>query len=162
MILTIGLFLVSCSKSENDNLTANQFVAMLRAGSYDSQFLPDFKPDDIADLLNYANDYRIIEYFPVNPISSFRAPEFRLGECIMWTIESIRLHYDKTSEFAKFPSLVPQLIIPGGTIEPVVASADDLDRAYTLYLTWWSDNKNKDFEEFRNINPLNNSGLIWR
>lgn len=161
-LLTICVFLVSCEKSDKGLITPEQFVARLKSGTYDSQFLPDFKPGDIENLLVHANDFLVIDNFPVNPISSFMSPEFRLGECIMWTIESIRLHYDKTSQFAKFPSLVPQLIIPGGTIEPDVASIDDLERAYNLYLTWWSVNKSKDFEEFRNINPLKNAVLMWR
>jgi hypothetical protein len=54
---------------------------------------------------------------------------------------SLRLHYDKTNNYARFPSLIPQLTIPGGTMEPQVASADDLTRAYNLYLTWWTNIK---------------------
>lgn len=160
--LLIVLVLLSCQKDHLNDPTVKQFVTMLKAGNYDSSFLPDFRPDDIERLLYYANDFQKIENFPVNPISSFMPPEFRLGECLMWTIESIRLHYDETDSFRKFPSLVPQLVIPGGTMAPQIASVDDLDRAYNLYLAWWTNNKNKNFDDFRSINPLKDAVLMWR
>lgn len=161
-IFSFALLLSSCEKNHWDNPTVDQFVAMLKKGNYNSPFLPDYKPEDIEKLLLYANDFRQIETFPVNPISSYFAPEFRLGECLLWTVESIRLNYDKTNSYSKFPSLSPQLVIPGGTYEPQIASIDDLNRAYNLYLTWWTSNKNKNFEEFRNTNPLKDAVLIWR
>jgi hypothetical protein len=135
---------------------------MVKAGNYDSPYLPDFQPGDIERLLYYSNDFQIIDGFPVNMISSFRPAEFRLGECLLWTVESVRLNYDKSSEFEKYPSLIPQLIIPGGTIELQIASPDDLNRAYELYLAWWTNNKTKDFEDFRNTNPLKDALLMWR
>jgi hypothetical protein len=62
----------------------------------------------------------------------------------------------------KYPSLVPQLIIPGGTVDPQIATLDDLNRAYNLYLAWWSDNKTKIFSDFRSVNPLKDAVLMWR
>ena len=135
---------------------------MIKQGIYDYPHLPDFQPGDVEKLLHYTNDFQKIEEFPVNPISSFMPPEFRLGECLLWTVESVRLNYDKTNSYDKYPSLVPQLIIPGGTYEPQIASIDDLIRAYTLYLAWWTNNKNKNFDDFRNINPLKDAVLMWR
>ena len=95
-------------------------------------------------------------------MNSYMPTDLRLGECLLWTVESVRLNYDQTSEFKKYPSLVPQLIIPGGTWELQIASVDDLNRAYNLYLAWWTNNKTKDFDDFRNINPLKDAVLMWR
>lgn len=160
--LLFSLILISCQKSHRDNPTVDQFVTMLKEGNYDSSFLPDFQPNDIERLLHYANDFQKIKAFPVNMISSYIPTEFRLGECLLWTVESVRLNYDQTSKFKKYPSLVPQLIIPGGTIEPQIASIDDLSRAYNLYLAWWLSIKTKDFNDSRNINPLKEAVLMWR
>jgi hypothetical protein len=135
---------------------------MIKKGNYDSPYLPDFQPDDIERLLHYANDFQKIKSFPVNTVSSYMPVEFRLGECLLWTIESVRLNYDKTSEFNKYPSLVPQLIIPAGTANPEIASLDDLYRAYNEYSAWWTTNKSQDFENFRKINPLKDAVLMWR
>lgn len=160
-LLTIGILLSSCKK-QSDNPTVDQFVAMIKKGNYESLYLPNFQPNDIERLLHYANDFQKIEEFPQNPISSYMPSELRLGECLLWTVESIRLNYDQPDGFKRYPSFNPQLIIPGGTYEPQVASIDDLNRAYNLYLAWWTTNKSKDFEDFRNINPLKDAVLMWR
>jgi hypothetical protein len=154
--------LSGCKKDHWNNPDVDQFVIMLEKGTYNNMFLPDYKPAEIEKLLHYAGDFRTIKSFPINPISSYMPTEFRLGECLLWTVESIRLKYDKTSEFEKFPSLAPQLFIPGNTIEHQVATTEDLKRAYNLYVQWWTDNKIKSFSEFRNINPLQDAVLMWR
>jgi hypothetical protein len=151
-----------CEKDHWTNPDVDQFVSMLKKGTYNDMFIPNYQPADIERLLHFANDFQTIKSFPVNPISSFMPTELRLGECLMWTIESIRLKYDKTNGFERFPSLVPQLIIPGGTMEPGVATSDDLARAYNLYSKWWYENKSKAFDDFRNINPLEDAVLMWR
>jgi hypothetical protein len=158
--LLLGAVLISCQKYQNP--TVDEFVSMLKDGSYESAYLPNFQPEDIERLLFYANDFQGIEKFPVNPISSFFPPELRLGECLLWTVESIRLNYDKENEFSKFPSLVPQLIIPGGTMALQIATTGDLNRALGLYQAWWANNKTRDFNDFRNINPLKDAVLMWR
>lgn len=154
--------LISCEKDHMSSPTVDQFVSMIKKGNYDSPYLPNFQPEDIERILYYSNDFQIIEKFPVNSISSYMPTEFRLGECLLWTVESVRLNYDQTSVFKKYPSLVPQLIIPGGTIETQIASVDDFNRAYNLYLSWWTNNKIKDFADFRNSNPLKDAVLMWR
>lgn len=160
--LLILLSLSGCEKDYWSNPNVDQFVTMLKKSTYDSMFIPNFQPKDIERLLYYANDFQKIKSFPINTISSYMPTEFRLGECLLWTIESVRLKYDKTSDFERFPSLVPQLIIPGGTINPQIASLDDLNRAYDLYSTWWSNNISQDFAIFRSINPLKDAVLMWR
>jgi hypothetical protein len=156
------LILISCKKDNVSTPTVDEFVSMIKIGNYDSPYLPNFQPEDIERLLHYSKDFQIIEEFPINLISSYRPNELRLGECLLWTVESVRLNYDESSEIKKYPSLVPQLVIPGGTFEPQIASIDDLNRAYDLYLAWWANNKTKDFTDFRNINPLKDAVLMWR
>ena len=160
--LLLLLSMSGCEKDYWSNPNVDQFVTMIKKGTYDSMFIPNFQPKDIERLLYYASDFQKIKSFPINTISSYMPTEFRLGECLLWTIESVRLKYDKISGFERFPSLAPQLIIPGGTINPQIASLDDLNRAYNLYSTWWSDNKTKDFADFRSINPLKDAVLMWR
>ena len=160
--LLLLLSMSGCEKDYWSNPNVDQFVTMIKKGTYDSMFIPNFQPKEIERLLYYASDFQKIKSFPINTISSYMPTEFRLGECLLWTIESVRLKYDKTSGFERFPSLAPQLIIPGGTINPQIASLDDLNRAYNLYSTWWSDNKTKDFADFRSINPLKDAVLMWR
>jgi hypothetical protein len=63
--------------------------------------------------------------------------------------------------FKRFPSRVPELIIPGGTIQQPVATITDLNRAWALYNKWWTDNKTSDFDEFRSVNPLEGAVLMW-
>jgi hypothetical protein len=161
LVLFATLF-TACEKDHWSDPNVDQFVTMLKKGTYDDMFIPNFQPADIEKLLHYANDFRTIQSFPINPISSYMAPEFRLGECLMWTIESIRLRYDKTNGFERFPSLAPQLFIQDGTIVSQTAGTDDLLIAYNLYSKWWSDNKSKPFDDFRNINPLKDAVLKWR
>jgi uncharacterized protein (TIGR02145 family) len=143
------------------NPNVNQYVKMLKDGTYNTLYIPHFLPKDIDSLLLYSNDFQIIKRYPLNPFSSYTLSKARLGECLMWTVESIRLNYDKTMEIDKFPSLAPQLYFNCGTLCKQVASLDDLNRAYNLYKTWWSDNKAKDFSEFRYINPLEDDVLRW-
>jgi hypothetical protein len=161
LVLFATLF-TSCEKDHWSDPNVDQFVRMLIKGTYDDMFIPNFQPGDIERLLHFANDFQVIESFPINPISSYMPMELRLGECLMWTIESIRLKYDKTNGFERFPSLAPKLFNPGGTIDPHTAGTDDLLRAYNLYSKWWSDNKSKAFDDFRLINPLQNADLMWR
>jgi len=162
LALLLILFLTGCEKDHWSDPNVDQFVTMLKKGTYDDMFIPNFQPADIERLLYYANDFRTIQSFPLNPISSYMAPEFRLGECLMWTIESVRLRYDKTNGFERFPSLAPQLFIPGGTNVSQTAGTDDLLRAHNFYSKWWSDNKSKPFDDFRDINPLKDAVLMWR
>jgi hypothetical protein len=160
--LLLILSISGCEKDYWSNPNVDQFVTMLKKGTYDDMFIPNFQPKDIKILLYYANDFQKINRFPINTISSYMPTEFRLGECLLWTIESVRLNYDRESGFERFPSFAPQLIIPGGTIDPKIATIDDLNKAYNLYSTWWADNKTKDFDNFRSINPLKDAILMWR
>jgi hypothetical protein len=140
------------------------FVDLVIRGEYKSRYLPSFTPGDISELLRFSDNFIEIKTFPVSPISSYWPPKFRLGECLLWTIESIRLSYDISNKIKKFPSLVPTLVRTDiSSNDPVERMLDNakLFDVYNLYKKWWEDNKHRNFEEFRDINPLRESNYEW-
>ena len=51
--------------------------------------VPHFTEEDIPELLAYAEDLSVIPAFP--SVYNSNSGKIRLGECILWTVESIRL-----------------------------------------------------------------------
>ena len=45
----------------------------------------------LEELLKYAEDLTVIPSFPLAPVSYSAGGKLRLGECILWTVETIRL-----------------------------------------------------------------------
>lgn len=98
----------SCSeeKFDLDKPNVGQFVSILKEGSYAEKIgyeLPKFTMNDIGELLKYVDDTTVIVEYPMNPISSKLTLPKILNECLMWTIEGIRLDQ-------KYVSLEPSLI----------------------------------------------------
>lgn len=95
----LGTFLVSCSEEtlDYDHPDVEVFVKQLKQGSFSVQSadgkspIPKFTTDDIGELLEYADDLSVIPSFPLAPISYSAGGKLRLGECLLWTIETIRL-----------------------------------------------------------------------
>ena len=160
----ILIFITACNDDTPTVLSVHQFVEDLKNGKYESSYIPAFKKGDIPLLLNYANDFQEIPRFPVNPISSYHSPNFRLGECLLWTIESIKKSYDNEDMMLKFPSLVPMLIKRGSENNPEsgMLNEEELYEVYGYYLNWWQQNPDKDFESFRFINPLEGTDYSWK
>ena len=50
--------------------------------------------EDIEELLKYAEDLTVIPSFPLAPVSYSAGGKLRLGECILWTVETIRLGHN--------------------------------------------------------------------
>ena len=152
---------LSCEKTTLDNMSVRTYVKLLKSGNYDfnnSKGLPDlppFKSTDIPELLTYANEVQIITQYPHNPISSYIGPDPRLGVFILWTIESIRINGNRS--FGRFPSMSPTLGSKGSQQLADVNTAHPI--VYQAYLDWW--NSNNDFEQLRNINPLENTNYTW-
>ena len=84
-----------------------------------------------------------------------------MGECLLWTIENIRLNYGNYEKDNPFPSLVPELHMKTD-INVLRLTDAQLSEVYKLYYNWWYNNKEKDFEEFRQINPLQDSPYGWK
>lgn len=160
-----SVVLVSCGKIEtNEASRVDKFVQELKQNEYTDAFLPQFVPEEIPYLLEYADDFREIDRFPVNLYSSFYPQSFRLGECLLWTIESIRISHGNSDKFSSFPSLVPIAIEVSTRNEyaSMEVSEDELYEIFQLYLNWWNDNKERPFEDFRGIDPLDGYNYDWK
>ena len=99
------LLCIGCEKDkfDIDDPDVAVFVNKLKSGTYDYYergetgenlwlLMPEFTPDHISSLIDFAYDTTHISDFPVNPVSSRRPyPEgreyFILGECLLWTVE---------------------------------------------------------------------------
>ena len=159
------LGLISCDKNdseENYNAGVENYIKLLKSGSYESYELPPFSSDDIPALLQYRNDELIIHDFPRNGISSLYGPDCTLGMYALWTIESIRaVAIDSNYLIGRFPSLNP--ILAFREADELELIDDDLAHAVAAqaYYNWWENNKRKDFDTFKNIDPLANTKYRW-
>ena len=141
-LLFLLLILVACQEEEfNPNApSVDQFVKSLRSGEYSqNQPIPNFQP-----------------------VSSFLPQKLRLGECLLWTIESIRVsHGQELTSIERYPSLNPILInSPTQRNEGQSATDEEVLEAVQAYSDWWNDPAS--FEQKRTINPLANTSLMWR
>ena len=166
LVLWVPLFF-SCGDETfpTKNPRVDVFVAALIEGKYEQDYLdpfPDFSAQDIPALLHYASDFREIAFFPVNPISSFAPPAFRLGECLLWVIEAIRTSTGVGANQLRYPSLVPVLVKENDPNEVREVLNEELQEAYTLYKNWWENNRSSDFSIIKSINPLAGSNYQWR
>lgn len=104
VLLTI-LFCLTFASCGEESLDYNHpdvdvFVKKLKAGKYSTQSpeglsnVPKFTKDDIEELLKYAEDLTVIPSFPLAPVSYSAGGKLRLGECILWTVETIRLGHN--------------------------------------------------------------------
>ena len=151
----------ACSKEDKTKSDVKTFIEQVQNNKYLESNLPHFTPDAIPVLLEYANDFREIENFPVNPASSQGFSKKTIGECLLWTIEHIRLHYGKYNNGYQFPSLIPELFNSSDELHYDL-SISQLKEAVKLYSEWWNANTNTNFDGLRLINPLEGSGFKWR
>ncbi len=88
-------------------------------------------------------------------------PECSLGMYVLWTIESIRaVAIDSEYLIGRFPSQNPIVqqreepfdLVSGNEIQEMVSKA---------YYDWWEDNKDKNFDDFKNIDPLSDLEYRW-
>lgn len=151
----------ACSKEDKTKSDVKTFIEQVQNNKYLESNLPNFTPDAIPILLERANDFREIENFPVNPASSHGFSKKTIGECLLWTIEHIRLHYGNYNNGYQFPSLIPVLFNSSDELHYDL-SISQLTEAVKLYSVWWNANTNTNFEELRLINPLVSSSFKWR
>lgn len=111
------------------------FVRQLKAGKYNTKNdkgvveVPLFTEEDIPALLKYAEDMTLISSFPT--IYTGNNGKIRLGECMLWVIESIRLGFP--------PSMGCQMVHANAeNYEAKFFLTDEevLDAA-TCYRRWW-------------------------
>ena len=124
MAVSLMVSLVGCSSEEMDyeNPDVTVFVKQLKAGTYNMKNekgvveVPHFTEEDIPELLKYAEDLTIIPSFP--SVYNTNNGKIRLGECMLWVIESIR-----------------QGTAPSLGCRMVLANAENYEAIYTRRLT---------------------------
>ena len=140
------------------------FVKQLKAGKYSVESpeglntIPRFTVDDIGDLLKYAEDLTVIPSFPLAPVSYSAGGKLRLGECILWTVETIRLGQNASMG-------CKMVHVDAENYEGIYFLSDDevLD-ASARYRRWWENRKyprtmwtiDPCYDE-----PLCGSGYMW-
>lgn len=160
------IFLFACAEEDLDfyNPDVKLFVKQLKTGKYNSTNeegvvdVPLFTQRHIPELLKYCEDMTEIPSFPSTSINSHFGGKPRLGECVLWIVEGIRLGYP--------PSYGCKLLFK---------SADSYDGMYFLaneqvleaaglYLNWWEKVKNPNpvwSPELLMYDPLLESDYRW-
>ncbi|WP_455591696.1 DUF4943 family protein [Bacteroides sp.] len=102
MLCAVMLMLTVCVGCSDETLDYNNpdvdlFVKQLKSGNYTTRSpkgfveVPNFTEKDIPALLKYAEDMTIIPSFPLPPVSACFSGKVRLGESILWIVETIRV-----------------------------------------------------------------------
>lgn len=102
LITLFVCFLMSCGEEvlNFNDPDVEVFVKHLKAGTLVAHpgngisKVPRFVQEDIEDLLRYAEDLTVVPSFPLAPVSYSAGGKLRLGECILWTVETIRLGHN--------------------------------------------------------------------
>jgi hypothetical protein len=154
--------LTFCQKNEFDRRSpdVDEFVRLVKDGNYFDKAgyeLPDFTFSHIDRLIFYLNDTGRVKTFPSNPLSSkYTSPKI-LNECIMWTIDGIRLEN-------KYPSLEPCLINTSTYSESTGysrLSGEELLELSDLYVNWYFEYKKNPSEQLKTKNLLKNTPYKW-
>ena len=163
IVLMMLVGIISCNDNNViRNISVYRYTELLKANQYDSINLPAFTYDDIPALLTYRNDTQVITNFPHNGISSLYAPECKMGMYVLWTIESIRA-VSINSEYLimRFPSQNPILALRDSTGLQLVSDDASHEIAAKAYYDWWENNKGKNYNEFKNTDPLTGTAYKW-
>lgn len=167
VFFTLSVFsLFSCSKETLDynHPNVDLFVKQLKAGKYSTQSpdglssMPKFTSEDIEGLLKYVEDLTVIPSFPLAPVSYSAGGKLRLGECVLWTVETIRLGHNASMG-------CKMVHTDAENYEGIYFLSDDevLDAA-ARYRRWWETRKyprtmwtvDPCYDE-----PLCGSGYMW-
>lgn len=161
LFLSIFVFFSCKDDSESPQMSVDHYVSLLKAEKYENWELPEFNANDIPKLLAYRNDTQSISNFPRNPISSSITSECTLGMYVLWTVESIRAR-SFGSEYltGTFPSQNP-VVKEKETLEFVEQTNLVQQEIGNAYFNWWETNKEKDFSEFNQIDPLETTDFRW-
>ena len=159
---SICLFGSSCIEVKFDmkNPKVDQFVEIIKSGHYIEKAgyeLPDFTDKDIEKLLLYSKDTSIVNEFPTNPISSKYTNPKILCECVLWTIDGIRIRN-------KYPSLEPCLIdttSSAGISGHTRLTGKELIEISNLYINWYNEYKKNPSEILREKELLKNTPYLW-
>lgn len=136
------------------------FVKQIKNGTYNirneygSLELPNFYSDHIAELLEHVTDMSLISDYPLPPFSSVKVSDLKLGICLLWTIEGIRIG-------TKYPSMTPRLLVSTEAGDRECTEAEALEVAQ-LYKLWWKGEYpfNRLHDKYT-VNPLEETNYYW-
>jgi hypothetical protein len=156
--------ILSCTKKDSEEIESidvDNYIELLKSNQYDSGDLPVFTNYDIPALLQYRDELQIICVFPRNGISSFSQRDCKLGVYVLWTIESIRaVAINSEYLIGRFPSQNP--IVQKREDWSGLEHGDEVHKIISqAYFDWWEGNKHKDFDEFKNVDPLIETEYRW-
>ena len=81
---------------------------------------------------------------------------------VLWTVESIRaVSINSDLLIERFPSQNPILALRNSNELVLVSDNTSHSIAAKAYYDWWTNNKNKDFNTFNHIDPLENTDYKW-
>ncbi len=156
MAVCLIVSFTGCTSEEMDynNPDVALFVKQLKSGTYKMKNekgvveVPHFTEEDIPELLKYAEDLTIIPSFP--SVYNMNNGKIRLGECMLWVIESIRQGTP--------PSLGCKMVLANAeNYEAIYFLTDEevLDAA-ACYRSWWEE---RQYPKTRwTIDPCRNIG----
>lgn len=171
-IFIVIISLLGINGCDGDTMNYNHpnvdmFVKQLKSGTYKTKSpqgfieVPHFTNTDIPRLLHYSSDLTVIPYFPMPPTTStVYEGKIRLGECILWIVESIRL--------GQPASLGCHLVLANAeNYETIYFLSDkELLNVVIRYKNWWTEHSKYHKRTMWTIdtcfdNPLCNSGYKW-
>lgn len=164
-LLLFSVYLIySCNKEDINiyNPNVDLFVKQLKEGTYNERdgkgvmIIPHFTENDIPNLLRYADDLTVISYFPT--VYNGTSGNIRLGECILWIVESLRLGSPASQGC--------NMVIDGAiNYEAIYFLTDNqLKDAATRYRLWWNELtilRGRLAPTYNLPAPLYNSGYKW-
>lgn len=155
-----------CSEEQVDlyDPDVKLFVKQLKSGTYNTKNMagivqvPEFSPKHIPQLLSYMDDMTEIPSFPLPTISSQYGGRARLGECMLWIVEAIRLGYP--------PSLGCKLVYKDAEDYEGIyfLTNSEVQEVVSLYRDWWEKvEKANPIEAMYlwEIEPLAHSNYRW-
>lgn len=163
----LSLFVIGgCSEEilDYNNPEVKLFVKQLKAGTYNTTNeagiveVPNFSRRHIPELLKYIEDTSEIPSFPLTASSPQFGGKPRLGECVMWIIESIRLKHN--------PSMGCKLVTKNAESYDGIyfLSNEQLLEAAMLYRNWWEKVENPGSLWWSDLwvsDPLLGSSYRW-
>ena len=141
LLISVIVCLTACGSDTfyYSNPQVAGFVRALKAGTYNYKddkgvvVLPEFTDEDIPALLNYVDDLTIIPSFPTIYVSN--SGKIRLGECILWIIDSIRLGMPT--------SMGSNMVVANAENYEAIyfLSDEEVLNVSTRYRSWWENRK---------------------
>lgn len=168
-IITMTLLLLGFCGCTDEVIDYNDpdvdlFVKQLKDGSYKTKGpdgyveVPKFTREDIPKLLTYADDLTIIPSFPLPPVCTYFGTKVRLGECMLWIVESIRL--------GQYASLGCKMVYADATNYEGIyfLSNEEVHDAAKRYRFWWENSQHPQTQWTITPcynDPLCGSGYRW-